>query len=174
MSRRVEQAAQDLLASLRITAPAVPVWEVAEQLGVAVYETQLESGVSGILYRQDDEPPIVAVNASHAHVRQRFSIAHEIGHLQLHAGRPIIVDHLVRGRVNMRDERSSLATSREEIDANGFAAALLMPADWIDADLEEAVGVPAGRTVQRLATRYDVSAKAMELRLINLGYRSAL
>ena len=72
----------------------------------------------------------------------------------------------------MRDERSSLATSREEIEANSFAAALLMPADWIGADIEGSLGERATRAVGALAQRYNVSTQAMELRLINLGYRS--
>jgi Zn-dependent peptidase ImmA (M78 family) len=73
----------------------------------------------------------------------------------------------------MRDERSSLATSREEIEANGFAAALLMPADWIAADIEGSLGVAVGKTVESLARRYNVSTQAVEYRLVNLGYRSA-
>jgi hypothetical protein len=36
-----------------------------------------------------------------------------------------------------------------------------------------ALDEPAGRTIQRLAKRYDVSAQAMEHRLVNRGYRSA-
>jgi Zn-dependent peptidase ImmA (M78 family) len=57
----------------------------------------------------------------------------------------------------MRDERPSLATSREEVEANGFAAALLMPADWISADVEGSVGVDEGRLIAYLAKRYNVS-----------------
>jgi len=172
VSQKAEQAAGRILTNYGITGPPVPVEGLADRMGVTVLEESLGQGVSGILYRRDDGPSIIAVNEVHAPVRRRFSIAHEIGHLQLHAGRPIIVDHLVRGRVNLRDERSSLATSREEVEANGFAAALLMPAEWISADIETSLGAPAGRTVESLAQRYNVSAQAMELRLINLDYRS--
>ncbi|MHB1739173.1 MAG: ImmA/IrrE family metallo-endopeptidase [Actinomycetes bacterium] len=173
MSAKTERAAAEMLSKFGITAPPVPVRDIAERLTVTVVEDRLDSDVSGMLYRQDDGPTIIAVNAAHAHVRRRFSIAHELGHLSMHPGRPVIVDHLVRGRVNLRDARSSLATSREEIDANGFAAALLMPAEWIAADVEGRAGDAAGRLVAELAKRYDVSTQAMELRLINLGYRSA-
>jgi Zn-dependent peptidase ImmA (M78 family) len=173
MSRRTEQAAERMLSRCGILGPAVPVNDIAKQMGALVVEDSLGQGVSGILYRQEGQPHVIAVNSAHAAVRQRFSIAHELGHLELHEGRPIIVDHLVRGRVNMRDERSSLATSREEIEANGFAAALLMPADWISADLDDSLGEPAGKKIEALARKYDVSKEAMEWRLINLGYRSA-
>lgn len=173
MSAKTELAAEKVLAQFGITSPPVPVRELAEHLGAVVLEEALDQGVSGILYRQDDGPTAIVVNAKHAPVRRRFSIAHELGHLQMHAGRPVIVDHMVRGRVNMRDERSSLATSREEIDANGFAAALLMPAAWISAAMENSEHQQANRLVETLAKQYDVSTQAMELRLINLGHRAA-
>jgi Zn-dependent peptidase ImmA (M78 family) len=175
VNRKTEQAAERTLARCGILGPAVPVDDIAKRMGATVLEESLGQGVSGILYRHEggSGSPVIAVNSKHAAVRRRFSIAHEIGHLELHTGRPIIVDHLVRGRVNMRDERSSLATSREEIDANGFAAALLMPADWIAADLENSLGGAVSKTVDTLAQRYDVSTQAMEWRLVNLGYRSA-
>ena len=173
MNRKTELAAERVLARHGILGPSVPVDDIARQMGATVLEEPLGQGVSGILYRQDDGLSVIAVNSTHASVRRRFSVAHEIGHLELHQGRPIIVDHLVRGRVNLRDERSSLAPSREEIEANGFAAALLMPADWISADLEGSLGEAAGRTVEGLAKRYNVSTQAMEWRLINLGYRAA-
>lgn len=172
MSRKSELAAERVLSRHGVIGPPVAVDDIATRLGATLLEEPLGQGVSGILYRHHDAGSVIAVNSTHAPVRRRFSIAHEIGHLELHAGRPIIVDHLVRGRVNMRDERSSLATSREEIEANGFAAVLLMPADWISHDLEDSLGEPAGRTVEALAQRYDVSTQAMEWRLINLGYRS--
>jgi Zn-dependent peptidase ImmA (M78 family) len=173
VNRKAELAAERMLARHGVLGPPVAVDDIAKQMGVTLLEEPLGQGVSGILYRQDQAPSVIAVNSAHGAVRRRFSIAHEIGHLELHAGRPIIVDHLVRGRVNLRDERSSLATSREEVEANGFAAALLMPADWISADLEERLGEPAGKTAEVLARRYDVSTQAMEWRLVNLGYRSA-
>jgi Zn-dependent peptidase ImmA (M78 family) len=173
MNRRTEMAAERVLARFGIHTPAVPVNEIATRMGAIVLEEPLGQGVSGILYRKESAKSVIAVNGSHVEVRRRFSVAHEIGHLELHEGRPIIVDHLVRGRVNMRDERSSLATSREELEANGFAAALLMPADWIAADIEGSLGVAVGKTVESLARRYNVSTQAMEYRLVNLGYRSA-
>jgi Zn-dependent peptidase ImmA (M78 family) len=173
MSLKTEMAATRVLAAAGIAVPPVPVKELAEQLGARVLEEPLDPGVSGMLYRQDGGLNVIAVNRSHPLVRQRFSIAHEIGHLHLHPGRPVIVDHLVRGRVNMRDERSSLATSREEIEANSFAAALLLPAEWIEADIEGRDEGAAGKIILSLAKRYHVSTQAMELRLINLGYRSA-
>jgi Zn-dependent peptidase ImmA (M78 family) len=87
----------------------------------------------------------------------------------------VIVDHLVRRRVNYRDARSSLATDREEIEANAFGAALLMPEEWIQDRVDELLreGNSAARILEILASEFDVSKQAMENRLINLGLRAA-
>ena len=170
---RAETEAARLLGEARITSPPVDVRAVAsDTLGIEVWFEHLDPGVSGMLYRGDDRAAI-AVNADHAVVRQRFTIAHELGHLRLHKGRPVIVDHLVRARVNLRNTESSLATNREEIEANQFGAALLMPAEWIFADVEERLSMAPGRATTDLGRRYRVSTQAMELRLINLGIRAA-
>jgi Zn-dependent peptidase ImmA (M78 family) len=173
MTTKVERLATQLLAEAGIRHPPVDVERLATAfLGLSLYREQLESSVSGMLHRADSTISI-AVNADHAHVRQRFTVAHEIGHFKLHRGRPVIVDHLIRAHVSMRNQESSLATSREEIEANGFAAALLMPAQWIIEDVNDRLGMAPGRLVAELAKRYQVSSQAMELRLINLGIRAA-
>jgi Zn-dependent peptidase ImmA (M78 family) len=97
-------------------------------------------------------------------------VAHELGHFILHPGKPYLVDSTVR--VNFRDDLASMATNREEIDANTFAAALLMPETLVrDAigELRQAQLVDAARVVERLAAQFDVSTEAMGYRLINLG-----
>jgi Zn-dependent peptidase ImmA (M78 family) len=108
----------------------------------------------------------------HPEVRQRFTIAHELGHWRLHGKKEVIVDHLVR--IDFRDDRASAATHHEEIQANAFAAELLMPSEFILLELKkrglsEAEGV--GEVVEDLAERFEVSQQAMEYRLVNLGLR---
>lgn len=125
-----------------------------------------------MLVRTGSGDPVVVVNDRHARVRQRFTIAHELGHLLLHKGRPVIVDHLTRAHVNMRDQTSSLATSQEEIAANQFAASLLMPAEWISGAVGPHLDLSTTRLVAQLAGTFDVSEQAMEYRLINLGLRA--
>jgi Zn-dependent peptidase ImmA (M78 family) len=66
-----------------------------------------------------------------AFVRQRFTIGHELGHLTLHHGHDLILERLVR--LNFRDATSSTANDEEEIEANHFAAELLMPHDFLRA-----------------------------------------
>jgi Zn-dependent peptidase ImmA (M78 family) len=120
--------------------------------------------VSGLLVRTRNSATI-GVNDRHATTRQRFTIAHEFAHFLLHAG---ISAHYDRDyRVNYRSAESSQATNIEEIEANFFAASILMPKKFLDAD-EAVLALDNDMEVHRLAERYDVSRHAMSLRLANL------
>src|SRR6266702_1242724 len=52
---------------------------------VVIREPFEDDGVSGVLIREPSRIMII-VNAANALVRQRFTIAHEIGHFELHQG----------------------------------------------------------------------------------------
>lgn len=102
---------------------------------------------------------IIAVNRSEHPNRQRFTIAHEIGHH--------LLGHTQSGRC-LRDNPnnySSRVGNSIEAEANEFAAQLIMP--------EEAVRVLIERRgltdVRELATAFSVSEAAMYFRLKNLG-----
>lgn len=144
---------------------------IAEQLGAEVRVMPLSADISGILYRQDDRKVIV-VNDAHSAVRRRFTIAHELGHLVLHRGVPVHVDDSFR--VNLRSPRSSTADDVEEIEANAFAANLLMPASWLASELkDDTVDLNDEGEVRALAERYQVSFQAMMFRLAAL-FREAI
>ena len=78
--------------------------------------------------------------------------------------------------LNKRDGRSSIAIDPQEIEANAFAASLLMPEEML---LAEVVKLVPDQTTDRreliglLAKTFDVSIQAIEFRLINLGLISA-
>ena len=65
---------------------------------------------------------------------------------------------------------SSSAVNVEEIEANFFAACLLMPRRFLEADPDAAlVDVEDAEAVANLARRYNVSPHAMSIRLGNLA-----
>jgi Zn-dependent peptidase ImmA (M78 family) len=143
---------------------------VAEHLGARVIRERLDRDVSGLLLR-DGDSVMIGVNDLHAARRQRFTVAHEVAHLVLHKGRPLVLD---RVRLNFRDATSSAATDAEEIEANQFAAAILMPADLVINEARRLLKDPSetdASIVPLLAQGFDVSDQAMEYRLINLGLR---
>ena len=172
---RAEERASQLLQTLGINEPPIPINAIAEQIGATISREPFRGGISGMLYRAEDRA-VIGVNSAEPHTRQRFTIAHEIGHFLLHEGRPLIVDRHVR--IDRRDHLSSMGTKREEIEANAFAAELLMPDRMVRAHVESLTRnddpLPADRLVSRLAREFDVSGQAMEIRLGTLGYLSPL
>jgi Zn-dependent peptidase ImmA (M78 family) len=165
---RADDAAQRLLRQFGVAEAPVRLDPITEGLDAIVVTQELEPDVSGMLVREDDGL-IIGVNKHHSLVRRRFTVAHELGHLQLHPGRALILDTSVR--INFRDRLSSLATDREEIEANRFAAALLMPQELV---VQATTGAPRDpdELVRLLARRFKVSEPAMGYRLINLGLLS--
>lgn len=172
--RPEEEEAYKLLTKYNINKPPVPVEEIAKGEGAIIVRQHFEGTESGFALR-DGQSIIIGVNTRTSRKRQRFTIAHEIGHLKMGDGKPLIVDHSVR--IDMRDEVSSIGTDAEEISANAFGAALLMPQEFVIRYVKrfagEAIrsrgGITRDELVAELAHEFDVSTEAMGFRLINLG-----
>jgi Zn-dependent peptidase ImmA (M78 family) len=168
-----EDEASSLLRNLGITKPPIPVDELADSVGALVVRNNFDGSESGFTLR-DGERIVIGINTRTSRKRQRFSIAHEIGHVVLHPLNTLIVDHSVR--MDWRDGVSSLGTNRQEIEANAFAAALLMPQDMIISRVKGYTSQVSSRDelISDLARVFDVSTEAMGFRLINLGILAPL
>jgi Zn-dependent peptidase ImmA (M78 family) len=168
---KVEEAAEELLRESGVEAAPVPVEDIARSLGTQLVFDSFDSDLSGILYRGKGAV-IIGVNSTHSAKRQRFTIAHELGHLRLHEKQVMFVDKAVR--VDRRDITASAGVDEREIDANGFGAALLMPRKMLISEIESLTDSPqssldAESLIELLAERFDVSQQAMKYRLANLG-----
>jgi Zn-dependent peptidase ImmA (M78 family) len=168
-----EQLARKVLRDEGVVGPPIPVEDVARAHGAELSFEPFKGGISGMLYR-DPQRKVIGVNSVHSATRQRFTIAHELGHLLLHETRAMIVDtHVYR-----RDEVSSMGTKKEEREANAFAAELLMPRDLVEVAFDELSfeqpAIAASQLVSRLAALFEVSEQAMGIRLGNLGILSPL
>jgi Zn-dependent peptidase ImmA (M78 family) len=171
--RKIRFLVKELLEHAGVHAPPVPVDDIARSHGLELrLSREPASNISGFLFL-GGEKPIVGINAEQHPNRQRFTIAHELGHFLLHGFTPqdLYVDHSFK--VLLRDDRSSDGTDETEREANLFAAELLMPIDllqkdlqdWTQMDIEEDEGF-----LRELAQRYQVSQQAMMFRLANLAY----
>lgn len=128
------------------------------------------AGLSGALHwhqEPNDPQPVLhcRFNSTESVERQRFTIAHEVGHYAL--------GHIKNQETLFRDT-NEVFTGRVydpvEVQANRFAAALLMPAKLV----QQAINNDGLRTVPALAARFGVSVSAMRWRLVNLGFLSSL
>jgi Zn-dependent peptidase ImmA (M78 family) len=145
----------------------VPVEQLACLAGARIHYEPFDGQVSGMVYRQADGIAVIGVNSAHAITRQRFSIAHELGHLILHEDETFHVDE--SSPVRFRDGQSSLATKNTEIEANQFAAELLMPVDLLMKEIQSLPdNLEPEEAILELAHRFEVSEQAMTLRLFRL------
>lgn len=162
----IERVAKRLLSRTEQHEPPVNVEEIARVLGARIEYAELDDDCSGVLVRKDDNAAVIGVNWSHHPNRQRFTIAHEIGHYCLHEG-GTYVDKGTYARY--RDEESGSGTIREEREANRFAAALLMPSEWVRTAFYAQPFDPADDdALTQLAETFKVSPQAMMIRLSGL------
>jgi Zn-dependent peptidase ImmA (M78 family) len=163
----IRKRVSELLKDNGVVRSPVPVERIAQNLRIEVRFEAAEEDLSGALIREPKGRVVIGVNSAHHPNRQRFTIAHEIGHFILHKGMNLHVDEDFR--INLRDG----STNDEEIDANAFAAELLMPTAFIGRDIQK-LGPIDQQALEKLARRYQVSSRAMEIRLTNLGLKTPL
>ena len=165
---RIEQLTNTLLIESGISAPPVPVEQIIRARGIVI-QTKSLGEVSGLVIRKGKEI-VIGVNKDHPPNRRRFTMAHELAHALLHHGNEVHYDKDFR--INLRSEESGLGIHVEEIEANFFAACLLMPRRFLDADPAAAlVDAENADAVASVAKRYGVSAHAMSIRLGNIAIR---
>ncbi len=159
--------AEQLVASLGLSEPPIDVNSIARALGLRVVEADLGPDASGLLVSQPGDVCIVVHEPDHKH-RKRFTIAHEIGHFVLrhqfeNGGRV----HVDRGTiVSYRGPRASMGVDPKEIEANQFAASLLMPSAILRRRAPDRA--LSDRDIEDLARAFEVSEQAMTIRLTRL------
>lgn len=171
-TRKAQNRAKKLLRDFDISAsPPIDVRAIAQRLDLSLVERSRlhhpsHGDVSGLLLRKGGMA-ICVVNADQHENRRRFTVAHELGHFLLHPPQESYVDP--RFDVAARSNRATEGADLYEIEANAFAAELLMPEEWIRASVKGPLDVFNDDTIQTLADEYVVSHQAMTYRLINLG-----
>lgn len=143
-ARQQRASAEDLLRVFEVTAPPVPVERIVREMGVELHRVP-DPGWDGALRIQDGKA-VIWVNGGTSPMRQRFTIAHELGHLVLHNDETMFRDHI-----------TLVGYAPKEREANAFAADLLMPRRFVRAHM-------ADRTIDQLASLFEVSKPAMKIR----------
>ena len=131
---------------------------VAEKLGIRVITDQMpKDEISGILEKNEENQWIIRINNKHHPNRQRYTIAHELGHYCLHKHQETFFeDHtFFRGRDR----------TQTETQANRFAGKLLIPDRIFQQFLSENI-----TDVETLADKFGVSTLALRIRAKELGY----
>jgi len=171
-----EKEARSVLDRFSIRGVPVPVDRIAKNLDAVLRFSPLDEELSGMIYVKDGRP-IIGVNALHHPNRQRFSIAHEIGHLVMH--RDLITEQVhvdktfpIELQALHRDAVSALGTEIVEIEANRFAAALLVPEPFLEKELaSRRFDIDDEGPIDELARQLRVSKQMLEYRIRNLPKR---
>lgn len=158
----------ETLEAFKAAGPPVNVAGALRTLGVSVNQAaELPEGISGHLRKKDDGSYEAAASAAEHPYRQRFTLAHELGHFVLHRSLVDLyngVDDTTMYRSTALCEIYNTAIKQShERQANSFAAHFLMPENH----LREAVA--GNPPIIDLVHQFQVSPSAMRWRLKNLG-----
>src|SRR6266487_4675697 len=89
-----EREAQQLLDTVWGNRFPVDPVQIARDLGLDVQEAELEPNVAGAIFKETGQDPTIFINASDSPNRQRFTVAHELGHYVMHAEEPDAVESI--------------------------------------------------------------------------------
>lgn len=159
----VENKVQQILEKLNIKSSPVPIEEILRKFNIRIGEASSKE-YSGLLIRKESGA-LIGLNCDEPYSRRRFTMAHELGHFLFDLSSDAFVD-----RIEHRDAKNVLNKDAKEIRADMFAAALLMPREFLKNDFTKIrqQGVFLQEHLELLADKYAVSKQAMKYRLANL------
>jgi Zn-dependent peptidase ImmA (M78 family) len=162
--------AAELLSRLKITTAPTPVEKIAKELGAQIRFAPFDEEISGMIHVKNGTI-VIGVNALHHPNRQRFTIAHELGHLVLHKDKITSHVHIDKGfpAALMRDTRSASGTDTVEVQANQFASELLVPQALLDKELagKAAFDMEDEKPLEELAKKFRVSKQAIQYKILS-------
>jgi Zn-dependent peptidase ImmA (M78 family) len=161
--RLIRDHARRLLGQFEVIEPPVPVDLIIKHLGIKLVVDRFDDNDISGFYLKSGTEQIIGVNRNHSLQRRRFTMAHELGHVLLSAQQDLHWD----GSLRLRDAESAKGTDNDEIEANAFAAELLMPVDMLSRSLQRRGGIDLDEPddVRHLATEFGVSSHALLIRL---------
>jgi len=153
--RFARAAVERIAGPVRALDVAALIRALEEQFGVNVAVEELPERVDGLSHADGDLRIIIAASTDRSG-RQRFTLAHELGHLLLGDANGSVIE----------EELFIKGGGHQESRANAFAAAFLMPA----AEVDDVLGHrDVSDAFDELVWEFRVSPEAMAWRLCNLG-----
>jgi len=149
----------------------IDVYKVLECLNIKLNKVEKFNDILGEIEVKNGEPIITINTFNHLYPeREKFTIAHELGHLCKHIA-PNQIDKFVDTEETMK--RNNNIWNFREYEANKFAARLLIPVDLLKKEIlsfmNERQIDNVNELIAHLAKKFEVSKQAMRYRLKNLG-----
>lgn len=168
----IKQRAAEILQAHGLYRVPVDVDALAMSLSLQVNYTALDDDYSGLLVIRSGQA-VAHINSKQHPNRQRFSLAHEIGHFVLHEQQQTSKDGAYVDkamRLYHRADRLANQNAGMEREANLFASELLMPEELLRSKiLDEGYDLEDEADVARLAIVLRVSEQALSIKLTRMG-----
>lgn len=162
-TQKLERLAKRLLTKYGVVSPPVPLEHLVEQMGAELRVASFDAALIGFyVAASEDKTSLICVNSAQPRNVQRWTLAHEMGHMilashDLHIDWP---DPQIRGS---RSETDS--DDHKEILADQLALELLLPRHMLAKDIKQPLNPHDDVPLKRLALRYRVSLYALISRL---------
>ena len=165
--KHIEEKAESILKKFEFFHIGFDIHKLVKKLNIELSKGEVENDISGLLAMSNGKV-IISYNKIEDPKRNRFTIAHELGHYFLHSkDQPFFIDKTPK--VMYRNNASSTGEVLKEREANAFAAALLIPQELLSQELDKCM-FGGDAIIKHLAREFKVSEQAMTFRLSNLGY----
>lgn len=151
------QRAEALISEFGISLPSeLDVEAIACDAGMDV-RYELLDGCEATLVGVKNQA-IATIRPSGNRGRERFSVAHELGHWKLHRGKSF--------RCRVDDQSENLASDAAlEKEADSYAAHLLMPRYLFDPAIRSGARIPTFKHIEEVAQAFEVSMAAAVIRM---------
>lgn len=166
----------------------IDVVELMRTYNIYYISKELPDNISGASMTTDRGKQIIVVNKKQPDTRRKFTIAHELGHLLLKHDTALNTqdkgvvssqrkktDTPPPSQILFRNNTTSEGSDWREIEANHFAASLLMPKEILNKKINElmqknSINYLSEHNVHELAEVFGVSSISMSIRLSRLGF----
>lgn len=159
-----QSKAREILTELSITTPPILIEDVIESFGLKLEQI---NGIDKFEGQLIPEKRLIRINQNKPKNRQRFTIAHELGHWVLyHQGRIFETDEepaLLSLNGFSPSLESSYSHKQREAEANYFAGELLIPIKWLEIDWKK-----YNPDIKKLSDLYQVSEEALWKKILEL------
>lgn len=155
---RIDTIIENIRMKTGLSFPEDNLVDLAKALGIEVFESKFvkHDNIDGFLQypKKPADKPKIFLNKDRPPTRKKFTLAHELGHYVLHN------DANVKYRVDMVDYSKDDDSTREETEANYFAASLLVPEEKLRSILALSKG-----SIEIAAEYFGVSKPVIENRI---------
>ena len=160
----INNLANRLINILNLNVP-IKIEKIPEILGGKIHyvDGAIEGKMEAMIKKDGEDSFTILIDKTKSELRQRFSIAHELGHLFLHMGY-IINPKLWEEVVDYKDSvYYRFGYSKEELEANEFAGAFLMPESEFIHIAQQNLN-QGYYNIAKIAEHFNVSIKAAKVR----------